>query len=344
MPFNIPILDKIEKLLGEARVFNIIDWARKSSLPGFSKVPVYDTLVFLYHESKRENIIHKVNSLSFSFLLALFPFFLFLFTLIPLLPVAGIKTELIHGLQPFIPDPVEPFLFKTLDDVVSTQRNGLLSLSFFLALYFSTNATQAMMSGFEKSYKATFRSRNFWQKRIDALRLVFLIAVLLIFSMVVLIFGHEIWSSLVTYFSKQKLVIDYSAEKKNVVIRFLFLKKYSNVIFQIFQWVISFFLFQAVFAAIFRYGVALKRKIQFFSAGTTLATISSIIISLIFSWMINNFGSFHLIYGPIGALIIMLLYIQLNCFILIACFELNAAIAVNRDLKKEFPDQTKNKN
>lgn len=333
MPSNIPILDKIEKLLGEARLFNIIDWAKKTSLPGFSKVPVYDTLVFLYHEAKRENIIHKVNSLAFSFLLALFPFFLFLFTLIPLLPVKGIKMELINELQPFIPDPVEPFLFKTLDDVISTQRNGLLSLSFFLALYFSTNATQAMMAGFEKSHKETFRRRNFWQKRIDALRLVFLIAILLIFSMVVLIFGNEIWSSLVGYFSKQKLVFDYSDEKKNFVIRFLFLKKYSNIIFQLFQWTLSFFLFQAVFAAIFRYGVALRKKIQFFSAGTTLATISSILISLIFSWTVNNWGSFHLVYGPIGALIITLLYIQLNCFILIACFELNASIAVNRDLK-----------
>lgn len=335
MPFNIPILNKIEKLVGETRLINIIEWAKKTSFPGFSKVPVYDTLVFLYHEARKENIIHKVNSLAFSFLLALFPFFLFLFTLIPLLPIKGIKTELIHGLQPFIPDPVEPFLFKTLDDVISVQRTGLLSLSFLLSLYFSTNATQAMMSGFEKSYEETFKKRNFWQKRIDALRLVFLIAILLIFSMTVLIFGQEIWGSLVNYFSKQKLVIDYSSENKNIVIRFLFLKKYSNLVFQVFQWVISFFLFQAVFAAIFRYGVSLKKKMKFFSAGTTLATFSSIIISLIFSWMINNWGSFHLIYGPIGALIIMLLYIQLNCFILIACFELNAAIAVNRDLKIE---------
>jgi membrane protein len=333
MSSKIPIQNKIEKLLGEARIGTLISWAKKTSLPGFSKVPVYDTLVFLYNESRKENLVHKVNSLAFSFLLALFPFFLFLFTLIPLLPIKGIKTELIHGLQPFIPDPVEPFLFKTLDDVINVQRTGLLSLSFFLSLYFSTNATQAMMRGFEKSYQETFRRRNFWQKRIDALRLVFLIAILLIFSMVVLIFGNEIWSSLVSYFSKQKLVIDYSPEQKNLVIRFLFLKKYSNLVFQVFQWVLSFFLFQAVFAAIFRYGVALKRRMKFFSAGTTLATFSSIIISLIFSTMINKWGSFHLVYGPIGALIIMLLYIQLNCFVLIACFELNAAIAVNRDLK-----------
>jgi len=122
------------------------------------------------------------------------------------------------------------------------------------------------------------------------------------------------------------------------VIEFIFLQKYSGIGFSIVKWVITIMLFQGLFAAIFRYGPSLKNKIRFFSPGTTLATISSIIISLVFSALINNFGSFHLVYGPIGALIIILLYIQLNCFVIVACFELNASIAIHRDLKKVISD------
>jgi len=337
---KLPIVNKLEKLLGAHRLNALIHWAKKTSLPGFVNTPLYDIVIFLYHESKREKLIHKVNSLAFSFLLALFPFFIFLFTLIPLLPVQGIKDVLYKELKSFIPDPVEPFLFKTIEDVISTPRNGLLSVSFIMALYFSTNAMQAMMTGFEKTYTQTFLKRNFWQKRLDALRLVMLVAIMVLTSVVVIIFGNEIWSTLVNYFANQQWVIEnpVSGEGQHWVIEFIFLQKYSGIGFSIVKWVITIMLFQGLFAAIFRYGPSLKNKIRFFSPGTTLATISSIIISLVFSALINNFGSFHLVYGPIGALIIILLYIQLNCFVIVACFELNASIAIHRDLKKVISD------
>ncbi|MBK6390110.1 MAG: YihY/virulence factor BrkB family protein [Saprospiraceae bacterium] len=335
-----PLQDSLEKLLGKEKVNNAIQWAQKTSLPGFARIPLYDILVFLYNESRREKIIHKVNSLAFSFLLALFPFFLFLFTLIPILPIKGVKSVFLKEIEPFIPDAVRPFLFKTIDDVVSIPHNGLLSISFIMALYFSTNAMQAMMLGFEKSYDETFKRRNFWQKRLDALKLVFLVAILVLTSVAIIIFGNEIWGSLVSYFTSKKWVITNPVygEENNWVIQFLFLEKYSAFVIGIFKWLIVVLLFQGIFATIFRYGPSMKKRLRFFSPGTTLATASSIIISLIFSTLINNFGSFHLIYGPIGALIIILLYIQLNCFVIVACFELNASIAVNRDIKKVMAD------
>jgi membrane protein len=341
MQSKIPLLAKIEKFIGASRFERIIQWARTTSLPGFSGIPIHDIILFLYNESRRERLMYKVNSMAYSFLLALFPFFLFLFSLIPLLPIKGFKDTLFKELQPFIPDSVEPFLFKTIQDIISIKHNGILSISFIMALYFSTNATQAMMNAFEKSYPHTFMFRNFWQKRLDALRLVFLLAILLIASIIILIFGNEIWSALVNYFSRKKFIIEnplsYNS-KENWVIRFLFFKKYSGLVFELFKWIISICLFQGVFALIFRYGPSLKKGFKLFSAGTTLATISSIGISLIFSAMINKFGSFHLVYGPIGGLIIILLYIQLNCFIIVTCFELNASIAIHRDLKAVIKD------
>lgn len=329
MQSKLPIIEKIETWIGTKRFHSILDWANKTTLPGFGGVPIHDLVVFLYHESRRESIMNRVNSMAYTFLLALFPFFIFMFTLIPILPIKGFKTALFKELQQFIPDAVQPFLFRTLEDVISIPHTGLLSISFLTALYFSTNAIHTMMRGFEKYHPSTFFKRNFFQKRLDALRLVFLVALLVITSVVILIFGNEIWNFLVNYFSKKKIVI----VKNDLVIRFLFLKKYSTVVFTIFRWAISIILFQCIYFLIYRYGPSVKRKFNFFAPGTSMATLISIIISLIFQYSINHWGSFHLIYGPIGALIIILLYIQLNCFIIITCFEINAAIAVNKDLK-----------
>lgn len=69
------------------------------------------------------------------------------------------------------------------------------------------------------------------------------------------------------------------------------------------------------------------------SPGTTLATVVSLITSATFTYIIDNFGTQSRVYGSLGALIVILIWMQMNCFILLAGFELNASIAVNRDLR-----------
>jgi membrane protein len=51
-----------------------------------------------------------------------------------------------------------------------------------------------------------------------------------------------------------------------------------------------------------------------------------------FSYFVANFGQYNELYGSIGALIVTLLWFNLICFVLLVGFEINASIAVNRDL------------
>ena len=70
---NLPILKQI------------LDWSKVYSLPGFSGVPIYNIIVFIYKEMMRDNITTRANSVAFSLFLAIFPFIIFLFTLLPIL-------------------------------------------------------------------------------------------------------------------------------------------------------------------------------------------------------------------------------------------------------------------
>ena len=101
----------------------------------------------------------------------------------------------------------------------------------------------------------------------------------------------------------------------------------------IFRWLVIVALFYFGIAFIYRYGVALKRKLPWLTPGATLATILSIISSLLFSFYVNAFNTYNQIYGSIGTIIVLMLWIQINCMVLMVGFELNASIAVNRDLK-----------
>jgi membrane protein len=86
----------------------------------------------------------------------------------------------------------------------------------------------------------------------------------------------------------------------------------------------------------------MRRKLPFFSPGAVLATLLSMLSSIIFSTYVDNFGNYNKLYGSIGTIIVLMLWMQLNAMILVFGFELNASIALNRQLQEERVSRLKN--
>jgi membrane protein len=105
-----------------------------------------------------------------------------------------------------------------------------------------------------------------------------------------------------------------------------------------FKWLVIAALLFFTISFIYYYGPAKKRKWRFISAGSTLATCLSILTSIGFSYFVNNFGQYNKLYGSMGTLIVVLLWIYFNSLILLIGFELNASInkakAENETLQK----------
>ncbi len=134
---------------------------KKYSLPGFSGVPVYDVISFIYREALKDDIVTRANSIAFSFFLSLFPALIFLFTLLPMFPfttdyISILKSSTIG----FLPEQAHNFLFKTIQDVASIKRGALQSVSFIFAVVFSSSGMLALMYGFNKSYERVFKHRS----------------------------------------------------------------------------------------------------------------------------------------------------------------------------------------
>jgi len=87
----------------------------------------------------------------------------------------------------------------------------------------------------------------------------------------------------------------------------------------------------------------MKKRMKFISPGAGVATFLAIISSIGFSYYVNNFNSYNQIYGSLGAIIVTMIWIQLNSLALIVGYELNASIAVNRDLDKVIMRKRKRK-
>ena len=129
-------------------------------LPGFDGLPLYEVADFFFTGIHKGGIKTRASSLAFSFFFALFPAIIFLFTLIPYIPIQNFQDQLLYLIKNVLPSNAYESTRDTIEDIVKHQRGGLLSLGFFLALYFTSNGFMAMMKGFNTSYHIAERTKT----------------------------------------------------------------------------------------------------------------------------------------------------------------------------------------
>lgn len=292
-------------------VKNVRIWAKNTSFPGFLGISVYDISIFLWEEWRGSIITTRANGITFSFFLSIFPTIIVLFTLVAYTPFYKNFNELIRvSVHDLMPGNAEKWILETIKDLTTIKRKGWLSLGFFLALYFSSNGMAAMLSGFEKAYKETFTRPNYFRKRLVAIQLTILLGFLLLASVILGILGN-VFVQFVAQFYKNKAFVSF----------LLTLLRYLLMVVVLYGGL----------SIIYRLGMPLRKKLSFVNPGVTLATVLSILTSVIFSFYVDNFSNYNKLYGSLGALIVLLLWLQLNIYIVLIGFELNASIAINRD-------------
>ena len=292
----------------------LLAWSKTHSLPGLSRIPIYNLLTFIDKETREDAIVTRANSMAFSFFMAIFPSIIVLFTLLAYTPLyENFDDVLRDSIHEVMPGSAGKLIFKTIEDIATIPRSGLLSFGFFLAIWFASNGMLSMMRGLEKDYSATFKRRTGFEKRMIAIQLTFLVAFVLVASVLLVIMGNTILRFVFQYIKADALT--------------------RWTVFT-FRWVVVLLLFYTTFSTIYRYGSSTRRLIPFFNPGAMLATLLSILISWGFSFYVDNFGNYNKVYGSIGTLIVLMIWIQLNCMILLIGFELNAGIAVLHDLRQ----------
>ena len=296
------------------RWIRIVNWSKRHSFPGLQEIPIYNLIVFINKETHEDAIVTRANSMSYSFFMAIFPSIIVLFTLLAYTPLYdNFDTVLSESIHEVMPGEAGQMLFSTIQNIATIPRGGLLSLGFFLAIWFASNGMLSMMQGLEKDYKATFKRRTNFEKRLMAIQLTFLVGFVLVASVVLIILGNILLAFLIQYINADWL---------------------TQMSLFTFRWIVVLALFYATFSSIYRYGSSTRRPIPFFNPGATLATVLSIATSWGFSFYVDNFGNYNKVYGSIGTLIVLMIWMQLNSMILLIGFEVNAAIVVLRERQR----------
>ena len=157
-----PLLQKIETaFLRLPPVKFILRKSQHTSFPGFRGIPIYDVVKFFFGQVRTIGMTERASAIAYNFFMAIPPSLIFLFTLIPLMPISRQFEESLYSLiRDVIPgEKNNAYLIKFLKDFINKPRTGLLSLGFILSLFFSSNAVMGIMRSFDKNYIG-FRKRK----------------------------------------------------------------------------------------------------------------------------------------------------------------------------------------
>ena len=171
------------------KVHNFKKKAQEISIPGFDRVPVYYVIKFFLSGAKNGYLATRASAIAFNFSLAIFPTMLFLFTLIPFIPVKNLQIELLDLIKDFLPQNAFQYFESTLVSVVTVKKIGVFSFGAFASLIFSTNAVHALIQAFNNTYH-TIDTRNWTAIRVVSTFLVFMILILIASSVILITFGN----------------------------------------------------------------------------------------------------------------------------------------------------------
>ena len=275
--------------------FDFLRQIKFKSLYGFS---LYELFRLYLTGLLKGSITTRAGSISFSFFMAFFPFVLFVLNLIPFFPIENFDQIFLDLIESLIPKESSNFFHEIFIDINSKKRTGLLSTTLFLSIILIGNGVNSIFSGFSDSYHIEF-SRNFIKQYLYAVMVGLILVLVVLFATIFSIF------------------FDFLITKNIVVISFVFfLLKY---VFLILIALVS-------FSSLYFFGTVQGRNLKFFSPGSVMTTLLLLLSTYFFGVYIDNFSNYNELYGSIGAVIIMMLFIWVNSISLLLGFELNVVI------------------
>ena len=273
------------------------------------KLPYSEGLT-LYHRAElyitgilKGDISYRAGAIAFSFFMSLFPFALFILNLIPYIPIEGFQEDFMQFVADNVPPTTYDAISGILTDILLNSHKSLLSTGILLSILLMSNGLNAILSGFQNSMHITIKRTYFRQYGV-AIALSLVLTLLLIVTV----------ASIVTF-----EVVMRSLASRGIISEDGFLLPFGRYLFLI-------LMILTTTSLLFKFAAKETRAAAFFSYGSVFSTLLFGATSFGFGIYVVRFSKYNELYGSIGTLLVLMLYIWINCFILLLGFELNALI------------------
>lgn len=264
----------------------------------------------LLRRSLEDNITGLGAQMSYYFILAFFPFLIFLIALLSFTRITS--QDILGSLSAYLPADVYSIVISVVQETVKSTSTTLLSFGAIGTLWVASNAIEVLMIGINNAYDLT-ETRSFWKVKLLAFFFTIAIAMVYIFSLVMVVFGRIIAVKLFGFLAiSQLLVYVWNVSRIIIPISTIFI----------------------VFMIVYNYMPSKRIGFKKVLPGAVFSTIAWMLISQIFSIYINNFGNYTRAYGSLGSIIVLLLWLYWCGITIMLGAELIASLYYFRAPKK----------
>jgi membrane protein len=241
--------------------------------------------------------------IAFMTLFSLFPFLIFLTTLAAELGQTDAVREFIAIGLNMLPEEVSGVIRPAIDEVVSTRRTGLMTISILTSLWATSSGLEALREALNQAYGVE-EARSIWFCRLQSLAFTILFSICLILVMLVLVIGPVLWS-----YIEPMLDVHWergwfdSALRYSLAVALLYL----------------------VVALLYRWLPSRHLPLREILPGAAVTVVLWVTVASLFSWYLQNLGRFSVTYGSLGGIVVTLLFFYVSAIIFIFGAEINSA-------------------
>jgi membrane protein len=257
----------------------------------------------LVRRVQEEHLVTIAAAMSYYFFFALFPFLLFLLSVVTVLPIRGLDDWVLSQASQFVPGEAYGMLEGVVRGILRQPRSGLLSLGAALALWSSSAAFASVMDGLNRAYRVS-ETRPWWRLRLHAMGLTLALSGFMILAFVLAVFAAP-----------------FSAWVGRV------LGPAGGIASLVLQWVVVIAVVTLVAATIYYACPDVEQQhYHWVTPGSVLFTLGFGGTSMAFSYYVGRFGSYDRTYGSLGAVIVLLFWMYLLAFFLLLGGLVNALL------------------
>lgn len=272
-----------------------------------NKKSFLDGIIYFIVKIKGDDIFALGAQLAYYLMLAFFPLLIFLMTVIGFLRLDS--ADILEGLRAILPNNVFMLVDLTIVEIINTQYVGLLGASIAITVWSASSGFRAVIKGLNKAYNIK-DTRSFIKRAFIAIIFTLALVLVIALTLAMLVFGELIG--------------------KHILVIFPF-EEFITRLWNISRYIIVVLVMIMVFASIYRYAPAKKIPWREVYLGAIITTFGWIIVSLGFSYYINNIANYSRLYGSIGAVFVLMTWLYITSIILILGAEFNSVLNATRE-------------
>lgn len=262
----------------------------------------------LVKKSFEDNIFNGAAALAFYWFLALFPLMILILGLVAYIPIANLDSLILGWLESALPGNASELFQSTVQEITGSQQGGLITFGAIASVFVASMGFQSLIDNLNFTYRIK-EGRSFWKARLVSLTLLFAFVFLSVGGFCLL----AIRDSVQGWVSKQFgsiWVLSWG--------------------FEVFRWgLVAIFIFLS-HALIYFLGPDIRQKFLHIIPGSLVSSILFILGSIALQFYIERFADYSSIYGSLGTVIALLLWLNLMGIILLLGSEVNVLLHEKR--------------